>query len=173
MTEQGPHDQPRTKRQWYGWQTLVADGVALTMLIAGAQVGEANSQSGETRQSRLYLRDALIAGGAIGYFLAAPSVHWGHEQVTKGFGSLGLRLVGPTLLLAPGLGGSNSNGGLLLFGLLAVIAPIPIDAAALAWEDVETDEYDGANRAPLKALRLVPMVNPEKHSAGLVLVGNL
>ncbi len=111
----------------------------------------------------------LLVGGAVGYFFGAPAVHWSHEHVLKGFGSLGMRLVGPTILLAF----PNSNdAGLLLFALLAVVAPIPIDAAALGWEDVETDENEGASHAPLKVLRIMPMVHPEKRSAGLVLMGN-
>jgi hypothetical protein len=52
------------------------------------------------------------------------------------------------------------------------VAAIPIDAAVLAWEDVQSDEPTVGKHDPLGAIRILPMVHPEEGSTGLVLSGN-
>lgn len=66
-------------REWYGWQTLSADALATSLVVAGLHARS----------------DDLFGTGVASYFLLAPGVHWVHGNVLKGFGSLALHLAVP------------------------------------------------------------------------------
>ena len=82
--EIGPRRAPEKKsdKEWYGYQTLIADGASLALMVAGGASG-----SGK------------VAGvGVTTYIFAPPIVHWAHGNVGWGFASMGLRLTAPPLL---------------------------------------------------------------------------
>ncbi len=144
----------RKRRSWYGWQTLVADGASFTFIVAA---------SGSSHQGDA---DSVLATvGVLGYFFGAPSVHWAHENVGKGFASLGIRGGSTTLFVLGAVscfdgwagGGGNGDCTIMWLGFLGMIAAIPIDAAAFAYEDVVPEE---ASLGPLRRLRLSPVLGP-------------
>jgi hypothetical protein len=65
--------------RWYGWQTLAADGAALTLLSIGISLESS----------------ALSAAGLLGYALGSPAVHVGHARPLTALGSAGLRIALP------------------------------------------------------------------------------
>jgi hypothetical protein len=146
-------------RTWYGWQTLVVDGVALTSLVIAADSNYANNNSNET----------LVALGVAGYFLGPPIVHFVHGNVGVGFGSLAIRggSFGVLVLGAASCyGRSDSVCGFGVLGALGMIAAIPIDAAVFAYETDEEyeDEHDPdaeseeqTSFGPFRRLSLTPV----------------
>ena len=94
----------RPPGRWYGWQTLTVDGGSLalggTLLGLGAESSTVRAVGG-----------SLLAGG---YVLGAPTVHWAHGRIGRGFISLGLRASVPlaTGLIAYGLHRAGGGGGL-------------------------------------------------------------
>ncbi len=77
---------PHYEKVWYGYQTLVIDGIALATLLGGVA-----SKSGP------------VTGVGLGtYVLGTPIVHMAHGNIGPGFGSLGLRLIVP--LIGSGIG---------------------------------------------------------------------
>jgi hypothetical protein len=105
-------------RDWYGWQTLIADvgsfGVATATVYGGG-------------------RTLTVAVGL--YFLGAPIVHFAHGNLV-GFGSIGLRLAGAVAaglsVLSMGWGGSSSDG-IVVLAASAILVPPIIDASVLAY----------------------------------------
>ena len=83
---------PSLFSRWYGWQTLLADAASLTAVASGLALGNDGSFSST----------AAIATGATGYVLAAPVIHWRHDQLERAGGSLALRLVLPMAALGVG-----------------------------------------------------------------------
>jgi hypothetical protein len=126
------------RSRWYGWETLLVDGAVMTIGMLPLLTKD------EPR------RTALGIGWYGTYVLGTPIVHWSRGHVGKGFGSLGMRVGGP---LAGGLVGvglawlsgakfgsfdSPGTGDLIVQSgvVLGMIAPIVIDAAFLAREEV-------------------------------------
>jgi hypothetical protein len=107
-----------TERQWYGWQTLAADGAAL---VFGTQ--------------------GQVEAGLATFVFGAPVVHWAHGRVGAGFGSLALRVSLPLLGLVAldSLPCRSECSEPILVGLLLITAPVPIDAAVLAYETVPVE----------------------------------
>jgi len=66
---------------WYGWQTIVADGLSLAVLVGGA-AGDAG---------------LFIGVGYGGFVLSAPIAHIVHKNPGRAVGDLGLRLVVPII----------------------------------------------------------------------------
>jgi hypothetical protein len=132
-----PAEPARTQKRWYGWQTLTADGVSLSLVYA---IASANAKSDNASLLLLPLGT---------YLLVPPIIHLAHERYGAAAGSFGLRLglpLGGALLggvLASS--GNKSNGG---YGALAGAAlgmvigvggAIAIDAAVLSREEVKPD----------------------------------
>jgi hypothetical protein len=94
---------------WYGWQTLIADGATLALWIGGSA---ANSS-------------AITDIGTATYLAGPPVLHFVHRKVGIGFASFGIRLAAPVVLGLTGFaigcaaGGSNGNGNSADFGLAA------------------------------------------------------
>jgi hypothetical protein len=116
---------------WYGWQTLVVDGAALTTLLAS---GAAKS-------------NALGVLALTGYAIGPPIVHWAHHNVGIGFGSLGLRIVAPfagavllglTAAIASGRRANSDDStvaaGIGLGFLLGYATTVVLDAALFSYE---------------------------------------
>ena len=77
----------KPEKEWYGWQTLAADGAAAALMIAGQATG-------------VY---SIFDVGFGAYLLAPPVVHVVHNNAGQAFGSLGLRLVSPWVGVAIGV----------------------------------------------------------------------
>lgn len=139
---------PRREQRdtWYGWQTLSADGAALTLGAAGIASGAA-AGSGEL------MATAVLLGGA-SFVLTTPILHASHGRAGRGVASFAMRSGGMFVSAVTGvalytgiacntsstacageLGGLDENliGGGLGLGIGALTS-IAIDAAALAWE---------------------------------------
>jgi hypothetical protein len=165
---------PEVDTQWYGWQTLIADGVSLATLVGGA--------FSET----LVVPSAFFALG--GYALGGPAVHWSHGHVGRGFLSMGLRLGGMLGGAALGVAVAGTDRGGDFGGFAAVIlgftsavlgmaGAITMDAAWLSWEEVPRERSSSQASARKRAsqiraahaVRLVPMLDlsPVRVQAGL------
>lgn len=107
-----------TKKQWYGWQTLVVDGISL-------------------------LTAPAYCLGCIGYVVGAPIVHAAHGRWGAAGGSLGLRVAAPIGL---GLGfyalaGDDRSSNRIAIGaagfVIGIATAIAVDAAVLARKEAE------------------------------------
>ena len=146
------------RRSWYGWETLLVDGA---WVLGGIVVLSSRNPSG-----------ALVTPLVADYFLGPPIVHAVHGHADKAFGSLGLRLAGPLLLVA-GVGSlwgsgyssrqSGLGAGLMVIGVLGIPAAVVIDAAVLAREDVTPEE----SAAVRSRLGFSPWVDPLRRAGGL------
>jgi hypothetical protein len=114
----------------YRWQTALADGAALSMVVLGA-----SSESG-----------SLVDMGLGTYLFGAPIVHLSHNRPGRAAGSLALRLGLPILGLMVGIKSHTCHaspdlcdegpGAEAVIGLLGgVIAASVIDTAFLAKGD--------------------------------------
>jgi len=116
---------PRPSRHWYGWQTLVTDGVAFMLLYAAAQSHDHSNAD-------------TFGYSAMTVFIAAPPiVHWAHGNVGTGIGSLALR-GGSCLLVAIAINShGDDNAALGMLGILGILAAPAIDAAVFSYETAE------------------------------------
>lgn len=151
------------EKEWYGWQTLIADAAAVGLYAGG-----------------LSAHTPSIYDVGIGtYLLAPPIIHIVHGNVGPAFGSLGMRLIVPPI--AGGFGfviglivagnrnadvGSWVGGGVVGFGvgmLVGIGACMAIDAFLLGYEKVSPDdnlEYGKATPKPRPSFTLVPTFAP-------------
>lgn len=110
--------EPKTKKHWYGWQTLIADGASIVTVPLGGV-------------------------GVAGYFLAAPVVHAAHGRWGIAAADVGVRVALPLTGCYVGAALSDDRGefaGLgecILGGALGITGAIALDAALFAREDVE------------------------------------
>jgi hypothetical protein len=153
---------PKPQREWYGWQTLLVDGAAVTAFFATEQNN--NSVGGEL--------------SAAGYVLAAPVIHLAHRNAEAAGISIALRLGLP---LAGGLIGyaasrsdaKNEDSGLEamaavgLGAFLGVAIASIVDASVLAYVDHPTTPT--SSKPDRKAFQIAPSVGPLRGglSAGL------
>jgi hypothetical protein len=134
---QAPSDNVGEHSEWYGWQILTTDGVALTFLVLGAAASNsARGSSGE-----------LFALSSLGTYVAGgPIIHALHGNWGRSAASLGLRvgapivggLVGATMEDCSGGDFCGLAGG-LVGATLGVTTAIVVDAAALAHETVSDE----------------------------------
>ena len=147
-----------TKQRWYGWETLI--GLAIT---DGALIG-----GGAALESGLPVVAGLILRPFIG-----PVVHWRHEHVGRGFGSLGLNVGVPFTLGfigAAALSGDGCNDFECVFGfatgyIIGSIAAPVIDIAALSTEKVEV--LVEPDELGLQSLTVVPLLGKGRTGLGL------
>jgi hypothetical protein len=156
------------KTRWYGWQTLSADGAALTVGLIGGIM--------DMKRTTDMSQDLLYASVGI-YALGGPAVHWANGQVATGFKSLGLRVGLPVagFLLPYALGpkcyagDEGDNGSLacipfIMGGVIAgLVAAVTIDAAVLAKEKV-------APVGPYTSISVAPMLTADRRGAVVRLV---
>lgn len=163
----GPYDIPPESEEeatvWYGWETLVIDGASLMTMLASLAL---DSQDGAV----LYLV------GAGGYLLGPPTVHWARGHGLRGLGSLGMRVAGPSLVVAGALncridfdGGSCPGAWMIVLGFAGIPAAIAVDAAVLAYET--SDEPGDTEHAP--KTMLTPWFDPKLDSLGLAFASEL
>jgi hypothetical protein len=68
-------DEATERRRWYGWQTLITDGISLTALVVGAAIESQDTRGARTRQRQHVAAVAGISGlrgGARGRPRGAP-----------------------------------------------------------------------------------------------------
>ncbi len=164
-----PAAPPRKHSHWYGWQTIIVDGMSL--LVVPAMADETKSTS-------------LLALGVGGYALGGPIVHLAHGEVARGAASLGLRVGLPFLgALGGAMVDGNSCSGeicrmdrVVLGGALGVLAAVVVDSAALAYERVQ-DEPAAAKATPPSPRRsrvaLSPLAGPRKNGGFDVGIGGV
>ena len=143
-----------TEDRWYGWQTLIVDGVAIVVTP---------------------LEPAFGIGT---YLLGGPVVHTANGRPLIGIGDLGLRAGAPFVVGIAGAligaainegNGWNSSefGGFVLGFFTGIVSAVVIDASLLARERVPVTD-DAARSAP-RAASIAPLLSPRP--AGGVDVG--
>jgi len=113
--------------EWYGWQTLVTDGAAITFLAMATQA----------RDTAPYLE-----ASAATYLLGGPIVHAGHGNWGRAAGSLALRATLPFFGGLTGAALAQCRQGQWLCGvaetslgtLLGISTAMALDWGVLAWE---------------------------------------
>ena len=149
--EEGDDLQLGPRRQWYGWQTLAADGASLLLLISAGAVANDTGRTADQASA------TLVAMGVVGYEFAPGIVHFAHGYTGRGFASFGLRLGMPlagAILGAAAASDCDSFGcegsGVGLGLLLGMAGAIAIDAAVFAYDDTRpTLPDDDARITPL------------------------
>lgn len=130
--DDAPKSTSRVETHWYGWQNMIVDGASIGVFVFGL-----------TRES------APIAwSGVMGMGLGSAAVHFTHDNVGRGFASVGLRVALPALgyfignAASCGGGHEDYEGGcewmpqVIGLGVGALVA-MAIDDGALAHEDVK------------------------------------
>jgi hypothetical protein len=169
-------------RQWYGWQTMVVDGVGLGLGVYGAFRTSDQPIDGKER-TRLQKNPML--GLAVGWYLVnffvPPIVHWGHGEIGKGFLDFGIRSMGTPLGAVVGMIGYCAATGAIKgcsddgfaagwVGSLAIAAMV--DASLLAYKKPAVpDKAESKSSAKSKTL-IVPMLVPQRSGASMMLVGS-
>jgi uncharacterized membrane protein YdcZ (DUF606 family) len=165
VDERPPDDAtPAAEQEWYGWQTLTIDALALGMIITQAAI-----EDGPVVLS-------LVGLGT--YVLGAPIIHFVHENEWAA-PSLGLRL-GSLALMVGGAVVALSGDCFIIFGerpsscdrreaigvalMIAGLVMVPV-AITL---DVVKARGDGSRERAVAQLR--GWGNPSRGSAGLSLV---
>jgi hypothetical protein len=124
--------EPETRTAWYGYQTLVTDAVANTLLFASL----ANDNT-----VGAYAGIGVYAG-------AAPIVHLANGQYTRAALSLGVRVLMPALGVLIGYASySKPTGpdawdigpglGEVVLGFLGAVGAMVVDATALTYKTVK------------------------------------
>ncbi|HEY2028710.1 MAG TPA: hypothetical protein VGH20_05830 [Myxococcales bacterium] len=132
---------------WYGWQNILADGVGIGVLIAGAR-----------SDSNLMLGVALA-----NYLVTSPTIHFAHGDARQGLGSIALRLGIPLIL---GIVGQSScgKGGDCLSGVLGIGLGAPI---AMVIDDVVLSFHTEPAPQPriLPTVTMIPGRDGHLHAA--------
>jgi hypothetical protein len=149
-------------QRWYGWQTLLVDAAALTLVIAGAIV------AGDSRRNE-DIGLGMVIGGTIVGLAGAPVVHMAHSKWNNAGVSSGIRLGGALVVLGSAAGCSAERGGcgegwalLAVVGALAYPIAVIVDAG-IAEEDVPPDE--------LARVTVTPWYDARTQGGGLSLGG--
>jgi hypothetical protein len=159
---------------WYGWQTLSADGVSAVVMSTGIALSSSPNPGG-TDAAR-----GLLVGGVGIFALGAPAVHLANGEPWAAAGSLGLRVVLPTvgffvgLASAPHCPVTNDSWGPCLRGLdsaaigalVGMIGASVADASLLAYKTKPKGEPK-----IVATLGLVPQIDPVHGTYTLNLVG--
>lgn len=145
----------REETRWYGWQTLIADGVSIAILFP------------------------VPPAGLAGYALGGPIIHAAHGRWGVTFASLAMRVLTPPLgaIIGAGLDTKSCNNGDficiptgLVVGLfIGAGVAIAVDAAFLSNETVKEEPA-----APKKSARrpfVVPVLAPRPGGADVGVVG--
>jgi len=130
-----PARTPAMRKQWYGWQSLSADGAALLLLIAA---GASSDQKGHTSD--------VLGYGALGlYLVGGPVTHFARGNTGRGLGSLALRAGLPIVSGAVGSRMEDCSGdndydlcglpGAILGGVVGIATAITLDATLLSYDE--------------------------------------
>lgn len=129
------------RHHWYGYETLLSDGISGALLLGGS-IPEAGPY--------------FLGAGAIGYSLGAPIIHLGHRRPLTGLASFALRVPTPLIIGGAIASASCARGGGDFCGYVAVPPAIAlmalavvVDAAFLSHE-VRRELPRGYAAAPLR-----------------------
>lgn len=156
-----PESKPvRPITRWYGYQTLIADGLATASWTAAIVVSASSDRHTEAPGT-------LLGIGFATYMVGAPVIHFVHRHVAVGFLSMGLRLGLP--LAGAGLalvtcsdGGDYACLGPAFLGFTAGLTiPIVLDASVFSY-DKRPRRAEVARQAPPLQLGVNP--NPRHPS---------
>ena len=113
---------PSVGSTWYGWQILISDVAAATMLGKGSDSSTVGTD-----------RHVIFYGGVALWTLGGPTVHVVHQKVPTALISIAMRVVPPLLALAyaPALGGEGGHDFRPLLGTMAAAAVA--DWTLLSW----------------------------------------
>jgi hypothetical protein len=132
---------PKTETRWYGWQTLLSDGLAVVATPLAPPLGVGM------------------------YFLGAPIIHIAHLEGFNVLKSLGMRVISPVVGGLVGLAAADGCSGFLCElegGAWGVIigagVAIVVDAAFIAREDVPVEKK--------KTATIVPIITPGRVGVG-------
>lgn len=158
-----PREEEAPTSRWYGWQILAAVGVCDTVAAVSTHIAFNGIGADRGFDTRLEASGVwLVAAGVRA--LSAPTVHFAHGNVGRGFGSLLLNLTVPAATGALGalsgfyLEGAPLSGAFVGWAAGALTVTI-IDVAALAYDRAPRPR--GKPRASLgPTLALVPVVAP-------------
>jgi hypothetical protein len=136
--------------EWYGWQTLIVDGVGLGLGLAVAATAERGATRAPT--SLAWVGTTMYGVGALG----APAVHYAQGRYALGAADFALRVLMPPVTglvgaagvcLARDLNSGCADEGLAVGSLLGVVLAMGADAALLAWDrgydDTSGDSWYG------------------------------
>jgi hypothetical protein len=140
-----PLPEPEPVRSWYGWQTLLVDGlagglVALTALDA--------------------IEDYWFSIGML--VISSPIVHFAHLNFAHGFTSLTIRsLSAGSFALAVWKTETTDRGGIgwALLSMLGITIAVVLDAASFAWDEQPREEQSDA--------WITPWLDPQHGRIGL------
>jgi hypothetical protein len=158
-------ESPRYEKVWYGWQTLLLDGVALAMTLGGLYGGASG----------------LTTTGVLTYVFGAPIVHMAHAEIGRGFGSMGMRVLLP--LLGAGIGaiaglstkagndgrdaGEAAGTGATIGAFIGGGGCALIDATAMGYKSQKI-EHDITLSPRRPSFTLAPTIDVRRGSVGLV-----
>jgi len=160
-----------SRRKWYGWQTLAADGTSLAALTIAVVLS--NRAAGSSDQKGVSANaTGLVWFGLLGYELGPGVIHFVHKNPGRGFASMGVRLGLPLAGAIVGAAAASSctgfaceEGGAGLGIVLGMAGAIALDAAVFAYEDPQKPNPRG--------LGLLPLVSVTPRQAWLGFGGNL
>jgi hypothetical protein len=159
MERESPSPEAKARdRIWYGWQTLIADGLSLGLIAVSLGEDEADV--------------ALVGVGLL--TIASPLVHFVQENTQGGLISLGIRGVSVGLFVLGGVlladsffddsssndGGEFVGGVLLIVSLAGELAAISVDASLLAFRPKHPSRRQSATG-------VAPWIDPRRGSYGL------
>ena len=155
-----PRESRPKERIWYGWQTLISDGLSLGLIALSIASDEEEV--------------ALVGIGVL--TLASPLVHFVHENTPSGLISLTMRVVavglfvlGGVLVSDSGIFDDGSSSGdtealvgsaLLIVSLAGELAAIGVDASVLAFAPKNWN-------TGRSAAGMAPWFDPHRGSYGL------
>jgi len=167
---------PDYEKVWYGYQTLIADGVSFGTLVGGF----AARSSG------------VVTAGYLGFLLVTPIIHMVHGNVGPGFGSIGIRFLLPLMSLGVGaiagviIGGTSGSGsfdrfangangavnGAVIGGLIGAAGCVAIDAGGLAFRKERVDNRSiTRGPRPQPWFTLAPSLDVRKDRAAFGVAG--
>lgn len=152
-----PPSPPPIERQWYGWQTLLADAPAF--IVMGAL--------GSSRTAG----DAALVAFPLNVF-GGPIVHFAHQHVGKGIGDIAMRLgfdlIGGLYYFSCQIGSDEADknrANCVGSALLGFAGGAALDALILANEDVE------APAPTTTTVRWTPTITPLGRAPGVGIMG--
>lgn len=152
-------------RRWYGWKTLLADGISAGTMLTGWLLEERDKTGGEL----------ILVGGALGYLFVPGAIHFSHRNAGRAFVSMGIRLGMP--LAGAILGASLTSGcdqvlceeqGATIGVISGMGAALALDATFLAYERPR-----GRPQHDVAKARLIPLVSLAPQRALLGIGGSL
>ena len=147
MLASQPYPEVDESRTWYGWQNLIADGIAIGSVLVLEEV-------------------SIGVGIGIG-LLVSPIVHFAHDNTFAGSLSFGLRALSGGLFLFGFLVGTDeidigddeetTAAVTAIAGLVGYTVTVVLDASVLSFQKPQ----------PQSSYGFLPWVDPRRSSAGI------